>query len=64
MLMTCFLDTFWCGREVASNWSTDEEACNTFSSKEVFRTDWGLNVMSDIGSESLGSRVRSYAKQC
>jgi hypothetical protein len=57
MVTTCFLDTFWCGREVSSNWSADEEACNTFSSKEVFRTDWVLNVISDIASESYSPQL-------
>ncbi|KAL5378365.1 hypothetical protein DPSP01_009122 [Paraphaeosphaeria sporulosa] len=53
MVTTCFLDTFWCGRQVSSNWSTDEEACNTFASKEVFRTDWALNVTSDLSIFTL-----------
>ncbi|KAF2441556.1 hypothetical protein P171DRAFT_434216 [Karstenula rhodostoma CBS 690.94] len=52
MVTTCLLDTFWCGSQVSLNWSADEEACNTFSSKEVFRTDWALNVFSDLLSES------------
>ncbi|KAF7443308.1 hypothetical protein A1F94_012602 [Pyrenophora tritici-repentis] len=48
MVTTFFLDTFWCGRQVSLNWSPDEGACNTFSSKEVFRIDWALNVSSDL----------------
>ncbi|KAI4713146.1 hypothetical protein J4E89_002125 [Alternaria sp. Ai002NY15] len=48
MVSTFFLDTFWCGRQVSSNWSPDEAACNTFSSKEVFRIDWSLNITSDV----------------
>lgn len=60
MLTTCFLDTFWCGSEVSSNWSTDEDACNTFASKEVFRTDWALNVVSDLSSESPRYCLGSY----
>ncbi|KAF9738543.1 archaeal flagellin n-terminal-like domain-containing protein [Paraphaeosphaeria minitans] len=60
MVTTCFLDTFWCGRQVSLNWSTDEEACNTFSSKEVFRTDWALNVMSDLSSESPRRHRKSH----
>ncbi|KAB2107707.1 hypothetical protein AG0111_0g4331 [Alternaria gaisen] len=48
MISTFFLDTFWCGRQVSQNWSPDEGACNTFSSKEVFRIDWSLNVTSDL----------------
>jgi hypothetical protein len=51
MLTTFFLDTFWCGRQVSLNWSTDEEACNTFASKEVFRVDWSMNVTTDMLSE-------------
>jgi hypothetical protein len=51
MISTFFLDTFWCGRQVSQNWSPDEGACNTFSSKEVFRIDWSLNVTSDLFSK-------------
>lgn len=59
MLTTCFLDTFWCGRNVAVNWSLEETACNTFASKEVFRTDWALNVVSDISSELHRLQIQS-----
>jgi hypothetical protein len=52
MISTFFLDTFWCGRQVSLNWSTEEGACNTFASKEVFRIDWATNVTSDVLSES------------
>ncbi|KAF2123835.1 hypothetical protein P153DRAFT_351315 [Dothidotthia symphoricarpi CBS 119687] len=48
MTMTCFLDTFWCGRQVTLNWSPAEGACNTFDSKEVFRIDWVTNVVTDL----------------
>jgi len=51
MVSTFFLDTFWCGRQVSSNWSADEAACDTFSSKEVFRIDWSLNITSDVFSK-------------
>lgn len=53
MMTTCFLDTFWCGHEVSLNWSLDEDACNTFSSKEVFRTDWTMNIITDLFSTSI-----------
>lgn len=53
MLATCFLDTFWCGRQVSVNWSLDESACNTFDSKLVFRIDWASNIMTDLLSELL-----------
>lgn len=55
MITTCFLDTFWCGRNVSTNWSIEEGACNTFNSKEVFRTDWAMNVVTDISSECTAS---------
>ncbi|USP77939.1 hypothetical protein yc1106_05213 [Curvularia clavata] len=48
MVTTFFLDTFWCGSEVSVNWSLEEGACNTFSSKNVFRIDWSMNFLSDI----------------
>lgn len=50
MVTTCFLDTFWCGRDVSTNWSIEEGACNTFDSIEVFRTDWAMNVVTDVSS--------------
>lgn len=52
MLTTCFLDTFWCGKQVSVNWSLEPDACSTFSSKTVFRVDWGFNIASDVLSES------------
>ncbi|KAF3005976.1 hypothetical protein E8E13_010360 [Curvularia kusanoi] len=48
MITTCFLDTFWCGRDVSVNWSLDEEACSTFNSKIVFRVDWAMNITTDV----------------
>ncbi|KAF6793048.1 archaeal flagellin n-terminal-like domain-containing protein [Colletotrichum sojae] len=47
MLTTCFLDTFWCGPNVAVNWDP-EGSCSTFDSKDVFRIDWGMNIISDV----------------
>jgi hypothetical protein len=51
MATTFFLDTFWCGRQVSVQWSTEEGACNSFSSKEVFRIDWCMNILTDILSK-------------
>lgn len=51
MISTCFLDTFWCGRDVSVNWSLDEESCSTFNSKLVFRVDWALNITTDVLSK-------------
>lgn len=48
---TCFLDTFWCGADPSVNWSLEEGACSTYNSKEVFRIDWVMNIVSDILSE-------------
>lgn len=53
MVVTCMLDTFWCGRYVSVNWSLDEDACSTFNSKVVFRVDWMVNIATDLLSESL-----------
>jgi hypothetical protein len=53
MVTTLFLDTFWCGQNVSSNWSPEEDACNTFASKEVFRIDWATNVTSDLFSKIM-----------
>ncbi|KAJ0164457.1 hypothetical protein CTA2_949, partial [Colletotrichum tanaceti] len=46
-ITTCFLDTFWCGPNVAVNWDL-EGACSTYDSKAVFRIDWGMNIVSDL----------------
>lgn len=51
MVTTCFLDTFYCGRDVSVNWSLDAEACSTFNSKLVFRIDWAMNITTDALSE-------------
>lgn len=53
MIATFFLDTFWCGRDPSPNWSVEEGACSTFTSKEVFRIDWAMNVTSDVFSMSI-----------
>jgi hypothetical protein len=53
MISTFFLDTFWCGRDPSPNWSVEEGACSTFTSKEVFRIDWAMNVTSDVFSTSI-----------
>jgi hypothetical protein len=47
MVTTCFLDTFWCGSNVAVNWDPEGD-CSTFASKMVFRIDWGMNLVSDL----------------
>ncbi|KAF5660276.1 archaeal flagellin n-terminal [Fusarium heterosporum] len=47
MLTTCLMDTFWCGANVSVNWDLDG-TCSTFDSKEVFRIDWALNIVSDL----------------
>lgn len=56
MITTCLLDTFWCGSQVSVNWSLDEDACNTFNSKVVFRVDWASNVATDVLSKSTSYR--------
>ncbi|EAT76514.1 hypothetical protein HBI56_230980 [Parastagonospora nodorum] len=48
MISTFFLDTFWCGRDPSPNWSVEEGSCSTFTSKEVFRIDWAMNITSDV----------------
>lgn len=48
---TVFLDTFWCGADPSVNWSLEEGACSTYNSKEVFRIDWVMNIVSDLLSE-------------
>ncbi|KAH6693848.1 archaeal flagellin N-terminal-like domain-containing protein [Plectosphaerella plurivora] len=47
-LTTVFLDTFWCGANPSVNWSLEEGACSTYESKNVFRIDWVMNIVSDI----------------
>lgn len=55
-IVTCFLDTFWCGPDPSVNWSLEEGACSTYESKGVFRIDWAMNITSDILSKSLLGR--------
>lgn len=55
---TVFLDTFWCGADPSVNWSLEEGACSTYESKEVFRIDWVMNIVSDILSECLSHAFR------
>ncbi|KAF2500935.1 hypothetical protein BU16DRAFT_522018 [Lophium mytilinum] len=47
-VLTCFADTFWCGSNVASNWSLKEGACSSFDSLPLFHLDWALNFISDV----------------
>ncbi|EPE34168.1 hypothetical protein GLAREA_07181 [Glarea lozoyensis ATCC 20868] len=47
-LTTCFSDTFWCGANVASNWSLADGACVAFDSLHLFNLDWSLNFISDV----------------
>ncbi|KAM0331403.1 hypothetical protein ACHAQA_003076 [Verticillium albo-atrum] len=56
MVTTCFLDTFWCGADPSVNWSLEEGACSTYASKEVFRIDWTMNIMSDVARLQLSPR--------
>lgn len=56
---TCFLDTFWCGADPSVNWSLEEDACATYTSKDVFRIDWVMNIVSDILSEDCPIARRS-----
>ncbi|TVY35991.1 hypothetical protein LOCC1_G007591, partial [Lachnellula occidentalis] len=47
-LTTCLADTFWCGANVASNWSLETNACSSFASVPLFHLDWSLNFISDV----------------
>ncbi|KAK7934563.1 archaeal flagellin n-terminal [Apiospora marii] len=64
-LTTVFVDTFWCGANVAVNWSLDGE-CSTFNSMTVTRIDWSLNLISDIlttfssGIITLGTSIGRF----
>lgn len=50
-LTTCMVDTFWCGSNVAMNW-TIGRTCATFESMEVTQIDWALNITADVLSAS------------
>ncbi|CAH0041662.1 unnamed protein product [Clonostachys rhizophaga] len=45
---TFFDATFWCGADVSSNWSTDEDACRAFDSMTMMRIHWALNFSTEI----------------
>lgn len=46
---TCFVDTFWCGKNVSVNWDPNGD-CSAFDSMEIVRIDWAMNIVSDIMS--------------
>ncbi|CAI6023858.1 unnamed protein product [Clonostachys chloroleuca] len=45
---TFFDATFWCGADVSSNWSTDEDACRAFDSMTMMRIHWALNFSTEV----------------
>ncbi|KAH8178258.1 archaeal flagellin n-terminal-like domain-containing protein [Sarocladium implicatum] len=44
---TCFVDTFWCGKNVSVNWDLNGD-CSSFDSMEIVRIDWAMNIVSDL----------------
>ncbi|EMD58254.1 hypothetical protein COCSADRAFT_42022 [Bipolaris sorokiniana ND90Pr] len=40
--------TFWCGTDMAVNWSDNPEACSAFSAKPLGQLTWSLNIISEI----------------
>ncbi|KAH6974972.1 archaeal flagellin N-terminal-like domain-containing protein [Ilyonectria sp. MPI-CAGE-AT-0026] len=44
---TCFVDTFWCGSNVPVNWDP-EGSCSSFTSMDITRIDWALNMTADL----------------
>jgi hypothetical protein len=44
--------TFWCGTEIAINWSDKPEACSAFSARPLGQLTWSLNIISEIFSKS------------
>lgn len=43
--------TFWCGTDMAVNWSDNPEACSAFSAKPLGQLTWSLNIISEIFSK-------------
>jgi hypothetical protein len=50
-LTTCLSDTFWCGSNVASNWSLIDGACSSTDSLPIFNLAWSLDFISDVFSK-------------
>lgn len=48
---TCFVDTFWCGKNVSVNWDLNG-SCSSFDSMSITRIDWSMNILSDLMSTS------------
>ncbi|KAH7324968.1 hypothetical protein B0I35DRAFT_172808 [Stachybotrys elegans] len=46
-ITTIFVDTFWCGANVSVNWDLDG-TCSSFTSMDITRIDWSMNIVSDI----------------
>ncbi|KAH7141791.1 archaeal flagellin N-terminal-like domain-containing protein [Dactylonectria macrodidyma] len=46
-ITTCFVDTFWCGSNVPVNWDP-EGSCSSFTSMDITRIDWALNMTADL----------------
>ncbi|EUC39822.1 hypothetical protein COCMIDRAFT_31108 [Bipolaris oryzae ATCC 44560] len=40
--------TFWCGTDLAINWSDKPGACSAFSAKPLGQLTWSLNIISEI----------------
>ncbi|EUC29016.1 hypothetical protein COCCADRAFT_29846 [Bipolaris zeicola 26-R-13] len=40
--------TFWCGTDIAINWSDKPDACSAFSAKPLGQLTWSLNIISEI----------------
>ncbi|VUC24871.1 unnamed protein product [Clonostachys rosea] len=47
-IATFFDATFWCGVNISSNWSTDEDACRAFDSMTMMRIHWALNFSTEV----------------
>ncbi|KAH7018781.1 hypothetical protein EDB80DRAFT_869471 [Ilyonectria destructans] len=47
-LVTIFDNTFWCGTNISSNWSTEPGTCKAHDSFVMLRVHWSLNFITEV----------------
>ncbi|KAH8683567.1 hypothetical protein BGZ61DRAFT_456079 [Ilyonectria robusta] len=47
-LVTLFTNIFWCGPNVAVNWSQDPDSCTTYRHGDLMRLNWALCFITEV----------------
>ncbi|KAH7116295.1 hypothetical protein EDB81DRAFT_767332 [Dactylonectria macrodidyma] len=61
-LVTIFDNTFWCGTDISSNWSTEPGACKAHDSFVMLRVHWSLNFITEVLSLGVVTIVVSIGR--